>query len=349
MIPVSVVPPGRADPRLLDVPGAFVWWYVDLVDGNGDGLVLIASWGLPFIPGLLDAARRGRPEAPRGWPALSLAVYRGGSCSFYLLDVPSDASWAQVGDCEVLTLGASTVSIGYAEGALDVVADIDAEGAGQRITGQIRVRGASPPWSEPADAVHGWSVLAACALGEAQLSTEAGEIRITGRAYVDRNAGTRPIDALGMSAWTWARVAFPDRELVVWDVDGETAGEQQIALTVDAEGARTVVEAVIARTGRRWIGAPRALVVGDVTLSIGAALEWSPFYARFPVTATSSDGRTGRGFAERCVPHRIDARWMRPLVSMAVQRPQARSRWLPLFAGPREGRVRRLLRSWVAA
>ena len=223
MIPVSVVPPGRADPRLLDVPGAFVWWYVDLVDGNGDGLVLIASWGLPFLPGLLDAARRGRPEAPRGWPALSLAVYRGGACAFYLLDVPAHATWAQVGDREVLTLGASTVCIGYADGAIDVVAEIDAEGAGQRITGQIRVRGASPPWSEPADAVHGWSVLAACALGEAVLTTGGSTLRVAGRAYVDRNAGTRPIDALGMSAWTWARVALPDHELVVWDVDGVTA------------------------------------------------------------------------------------------------------------------------------
>lgn len=347
MIPVSVVPPGRADPRLLDTPGAFVWWYFDLVDGNGDGLVLIASWGLPFLPGLLDAARRGRPEAPRGWPALSLAVYRGGSCSFYLLDVPERAGWAQDGDREVLTLGASTVSIGYADGALDVVADVDAEGAGQRITGRIRVRGASPPWSEPADAVHGWSVLTACALGEAELTTGGSTMRLAGRAYVDRNAGTRPIDALGMSAWTWARVALPDREVVVWDVDGDAPGQQRIALTVGADGARSVSEPVLHRAGWRGLGAPRTLAVGDVTLTLGRPYEWSPFYARFPVTATDGRGRTGRGFAERCVPGRIDAGWMRPLVSMVVQRPAARSRWLPLFAGPREGRVRRLLRSWA--
>ena len=89
MSPVVATPPGPTDGRALDVPGGFLWWYVDLVDDHGDGLVLIASFGLPFLPGLLDAARRGAPLAPRERPALSLALYRGGKTSFYVLDVPA--------------------------------------------------------------------------------------------------------------------------------------------------------------------------------------------------------------------------------------------------------------------
>ena len=39
------------DRTLLDVAGGFAWWYLDLVDERGDGLVLIWSFGLPFLPG----------------------------------------------------------------------------------------------------------------------------------------------------------------------------------------------------------------------------------------------------------------------------------------------------------
>ena len=84
-------------------------------------------------------------------------------------------------------------------------------------------------------------------------------------------------------------------------------------------------------------------------LGFGPPLEASPFYARFPVVGTAAQGQIGRGFAERCVPARIDAAWMRPLVRMCVQQPGERSIWLPLFAGPAEGRVARLVRSWQSA
>ena len=46
--------------------------------------------------------------------------------------------------------------------------------------------------------------------------------------------------------------------------------------------------------------------------------------------------------------HGIDLDWQRPLVRMRVQRADGRnSMWLPLFTGPKPGRVQRLLRQFV--
>ena len=47
---------------------------------------------------------------------------------------------------------------------------------------------------------------------------------------------------------------------------------------------------------------------------------------------------------------RIDLGWQRPLVRMRVQRADGdNSIWLPLFTGPKTGRVQRLLRGFVGA
>ena len=40
-----------ADRDLLASPGGFAWWYVDALDEQGNGIVCIWSWGLPFLPG----------------------------------------------------------------------------------------------------------------------------------------------------------------------------------------------------------------------------------------------------------------------------------------------------------
>jgi carotenoid 1,2-hydratase len=364
LVPVTPVPPGPLDRSYLDIPGAFLWWYIDLVDDQGRGVVLIASWGLPFLPGLLDAARRGSPVPPRERPALVLSVY--GDTGFYTLDVPAEAAWESLPDGERLTLGRSVITLQWGTGDDDVPgavpagflrvdATIDADGAGEPITGTLQVTGRSVA-TEAAAPEHGWSLLTAGTTGNAELQFGDTTLRIDGRAYVDRNAGRRPMDQLGMAAWTWARVAFPTGDLVIWDVD-PTGGHdgQAIALWVGADGQRRESTPSYRRSGWQLaggVGAPRQLelAVDDqtFTLDFGVPFESAPFYARFPVTATSSDGATGRGVGERCRPDRIDAAWMRPFVRMCVQEPDYRSIWLPLFAGPTAGRAGRLVRSWVA-
>ena len=196
MIPITVQAPGLADRNLLQKPGGFIWWYLDLVEENGDGFVLIFAWGLPFLPGLLHAARQGKPQMPGEWPAVSLAVYRGGTCVFYLLDVPETASWDQTRTRESLAFGRSTMTLGWESGRFELQVNLDTEGAGEPISGQICVTGPGVQ-SETAPTAHSWAVLAACVSGQATLKIAGEQWLFSGRAYVDRNAGDRPIDTLG--------------------------------------------------------------------------------------------------------------------------------------------------------
>ncbi|HQE16629.1 MAG TPA: hypothetical protein PLD01_16380, partial [Mycobacterium sp.] len=84
------------DPGVLESPGGFTWFYVDLVDERGCGATVIWSWGLPFLPGYAHAARIGRPERPIDRPSVNVAVYGPDGERFYLLtEIPPDAcSWA---------------------------------------------------------------------------------------------------------------------------------------------------------------------------------------------------------------------------------------------------------------
>jgi hypothetical protein len=88
------VGPARGDfpPSLAEARGAFVWWYVDLVDRSGNGAVLLWSFGLPFLPGR-------RESRPRNRPALNLAVYENGRAAFYLLQEldPARCEWDGAG------------------------------------------------------------------------------------------------------------------------------------------------------------------------------------------------------------------------------------------------------------
>ena len=96
------------DPAVLHSPGGFTWFYVDLVDDQGRGATVIWSWGLPFLPGYVQAARAGRPELPINRPSVNVVVYGGGRERFYLLsELPAqDCEWSadgrswRLGDCE---------------------------------------------------------------------------------------------------------------------------------------------------------------------------------------------------------------------------------------------------------
>ena len=66
-------------------PGGFAWWYAELLDDKGNGMVLIWSFGLPFLPGYKSANDSGKPETPLSRPSLNVALYEAGEPSFYLL------------------------------------------------------------------------------------------------------------------------------------------------------------------------------------------------------------------------------------------------------------------------
>jgi hypothetical protein len=97
-----------------------------------------------------------------------------------------------------------------------------------------------------------------------------------------------------------------------------------------------------------------------IELFAEAPVDAGPFYLRYGLR--TADG-AARGWGERVRPAAVDVPWQRPFVRMRVHgpalpmgargpsgganQPGADSAWLPLFSGPREGRVGRLLRSWL--
>ena len=83
---ISLTPPRHLrPPATLQSSGGFLWWYLDLTDDDGNGMVLIWSFGLPFLPGLASEARAGRPKQPAESPSVNVVLYRNGRADFCLL------------------------------------------------------------------------------------------------------------------------------------------------------------------------------------------------------------------------------------------------------------------------
>jgi hypothetical protein len=64
--------------------------------------------------------------------------------------------------------------------------------------------------------------------------------------------------------------------------------------------------------------------------------------------ARTAAGELALGWSELCRPDRVDLAPHRPFVKMRVHRAAGpNSIWLPLFTGPRSGRVSRLVRQLI--
>ncbi len=360
---------GSADERIgaeaLEAPGGFLWWYLDLVAPGGDGIVLIWSYGLPFLPGYASACRRGSPQRPLDRPAVNVAVYRRGAPVFYLLQeaeaaaVEGEQTWEQrIGGCRFLRR--------VDDGRVRVDADLDlaVPGTGERLTGRVRVEGAARAPSSPSapGAPHVWTPLTGPAEAEAALDFGgASLVHLRGRAYHDRNLGRVPLHALGIDRWTWGRAPLAGRE-AIWYLlhpEGEDGAPLALGLEVGEDGGTRTFPLEVEEGGwrRSWAGPrwpERLRLRADgrpwVDVRHRAPADVGPFYLRLPAEATTADGERALGWGETCHPARVDLPLHRPFVRMRVHRPGRRnSAWLPLFTGTVEGRAGRLLRHIVGS
>jgi hypothetical protein len=341
---------------LMQCPGGFAWWYVDLVDREGRGLVLLWSFGLPFLPG-----SRQRPT-PSHRPSVSLALYEHGRNTFYLLQTYA-AEQASVAGPGLFRLGESWFALRAASGRATLSAVLNLPlPAGGRITGTVQARGATCRLSDDDSQTssHRWAPILAAAEGRAQLSYGPNtHFELYGRAYADSNASEEPLHALGIESWRWGRIALPDRELIYYLVDSSRS---------DAADVRWVLEVFPDGELRRhqaeteW-QVPRRSIYGlgwherlrltsasglDMSLRFSQPVDDGPFYQRFLVTAEDHHGQHGKGFAEQVSPDRVDNPWQRPFVRMRTHATSApNSIWLPLFSGPQKGRLARLVTHWL--
>ena len=365
---LSIDDPTRPLARdLLSRPGGFAWWYADLRDDAGSGLVLIWSFGLPFLPGYAAAERAGNPQLPSARPSLNLAVYDRGALTFYQLTEfsPDQVRWDDAasrwrfGRTEI-----ATVDQPDGRRALRVTLDCDVPASRERLTGTIEVVGTAArgfrslvaPVPE-GGAPHVWTPIIAPARGTARL--EVGGrllLAMSGRAYHDRNGGAVALHRLGMRHWLWGRVAlegeeriyfvcFPrDREkaplVVALALREDGTHEELVGATATRGGMR------LARFGMHWwtrLTITRSAGARWLEVESEAPVDDGPFYLRTPLVATTADGARGRGFGELCRPDRVDRALERPFVRMRVHRARGEnSLFLPLFTGRREDRVARL-------
>jgi hypothetical protein len=357
-------PERSLDRHLAEAPGGFAWWYADLVDETRSGLVLIWSFGLPFLPGYLGAARAGRPEPAGAHPSLNVVVYDRGLPSFYSLaeHAPSSCTWDE--DGERFRFGRSTIR-SWAEGGvrrLEAELDIAVPGSAARLRGRLEITGAARrayggEASSLALSQHDWTPLTAVARGRARLDLNGRAMLLEGRAYHDRNGSSTPLDQLGIREWVWGRAAMPDRDVLwylLWPTDGD-AEPTLAGLELEADGSTRVRAGLqvrssggrLARFGMPWTSRLEFLHEGRPWLTVEQAppMDDGPFYLRSFVRACAADGTVGVGTGESCIPARIDRPWQRPFVRMRVQHadaPSTDSAWLPLFAGPSWDRGRRL-------
>ncbi len=355
------------DRSVLTAPGGFVWWYIDAVDADGNGLVMIWSFGLPFLPGYLDSARRGNPATPGMRPSLNLMTFRAGETDVFHLEEfdPAAAEWVQGDGQETWRFGDTSIDLKSEAGRVYLEAELDCAvpGSKDRLRGTVKAEGAATRFAPEAaagfdDSHHGWNPVAGPVHTEAILDFGARPVlRLQDLGYLDRNLGFVPFDRLGIDHWIWGRWVEADRTRVFFSlfVDDPDAEPQAWLVEVEAGGRMTVDGHAVCRLERGRSGAfgmpywdeiEMQSSLGDVTSRHVRLVEDGPFYLRSLCELRDAAGRYGRGVTEWIRPDRVDRAWQRPLVAMRVHRAHNRSMWTPLFMGPRQGRVQRLLNAW---
>jgi hypothetical protein len=264
-------------------------------------------------------------------------------------------------------------------GHLSLRLDCDVPASSARLSGEIEVTGvvcaplgvlgepgAHTALAEPSDRAapsHLWTPVLTPALGRARLDVGGRPLlAVTGRAYHDRNGGAVALHRLGIRHWIWGRVAMPDYEAVYYVLFPERSGARAVAylLRLREDGAaQSLPNAVarlsgprLARFGMPWWS--RVVVEAEdpsaptgrarLVVHAGSPVDDGPFYLRQLVEARDESGARGAGFGELVRPARVDLPGQEPFVRMRVHRVAGdNSPFLPLFTGPRPGRLTRLL------
>lgn len=365
-------PTDQIDDDVLATPGGFAWWYLDITDAHGNGLVLIWSFGLPFLPGYASAARRDQAPPARERPSLNICIYRDGELDFYLLQTyaPDAVERTAPGEWRFGQSNLKTESRGDSR-HVHVDLDCPIPGSDGHATGRIEASGPRARFDdgalEPSDRpLHEWRLLTATADGSFDITCPDTTYTATGRAYHDCNLGRRPLHDLGIDYWMWGRMPRDDHEFIyyiLWPSEDGRAGAPptdrpttSFGLTIDDDGHTELHRDLECRRHHRqrslggmtwwnrldWLPATSDSDRPTLSVNYRDKIDSGPFYLRF---MTESDGH--RGIAECIAPHRIDLARHRPLVNMRVDhRHQTNSMWLPLFSGPKTSRVRRLLGQW---
>jgi hypothetical protein len=364
------------DPAASATPGGFGWWYADLVDAAGNGIVVIAGEGLPFLPGLAAAARAGAPQAPTDRPAVNVAVYEAGRCTFYALQELPPSMHTALSSSTTLQLAGCAWQLH--SGTLTI--DLDVNTPVGHLRGQVLLNG--PPradvalttlgaaWSSLREVQHRWAPQLGPCWGRATITIDGRDVVIVGSGYHDRNSALHPLHALGIRWWTWARAVIEvdgrsELRIVyaLWpDGSRDSDAPAAFGVVVDDTGTTRCVDVTLQLSmSRTWLGMRRVRrlvatsAAGPFLVGEDAGVvDDGPFYLRSLWRAGVHEAGAVNGFIEVVSPHDVDREWQRPFVRMKVSPASTSSQssaarasvWHPLLAGSRAGRCARQWR-WL--
>lgn len=334
----------------LHTDGGFCWWYADLVDQQGNGCVLVWSFGLPFLPG--------SRKKQAGWrrPSVHFALYESGRAKLYLLNQhsPEKADIAPASGSG--SIGASRFLLEEVAGRLKMHAQLHEliDSSGEELEVDLRIEG--PALDLPnaganlEQSAHVWAPRSLTASGKVEIQTHDYSCSLEGSAYVDSNASDTPLHEQGLLDWRWGRITFPYGTYVYYDVTSEQGERQARVLFAQPEQFRCRDIAVSFRDFRRssyGLNTPRTVILGGertVLARHSSVVDDGPFYQRYLVEALDERGVKGRGVAEYVAPSKVDVPWQRPFVRMRTHRVHgSNSFFLPLFSGLNGTGARRLL------
>jgi carotenoid 1,2-hydratase len=267
----------------------YAWWYLDALSDDGAyGITVIAFIGSVFSPYYAWARRRGRGD-PLRHCAVNVALYGRGVSRWAMTERGADA--VDQGR-DHLSIGRSRLA--WDDAGLSIWIDEVAVPLPRRIRGQVRLRPTavcSGEWMLDAGGRHLWRPIAPCALVEVALEKPA--LRWSGAAYLDCNAGNRPLEA-DFHHWDWSRAPVRCGTVISYDVLRSDSTLHRIALLCRSDGG----VAPIAPPPRMELARTRWRIVRSVPTdpghqpTVAATLEDTPFYARSIVATRLFDQPT---------------------------------------------------------
>ncbi|EYF03789.1 hydroxyneurosporene dehydrogenase [Chondromyces apiculatus] len=203
-----------------------------------------------------------------------------------------------------------------------------------RLRGQVRLMlRSAPPAPIHLDAAgrHTWAPIAPIARAEVTLSHP--QLRFSGSAYLDSNAGEEPLEA-GFTGWNWARAAPGTHDgsgrtrsteraevSVSYGVTRRDGSHMLVARAFDTQGESREISARSTRPfGRTGWGLSRTLAVDPGTAPrLVRTLEDTPFYAR-SLAEASLGGQQGIVVHEQLSLERFAQPWVRLLIPFRMRR-----------------------------
>ena len=291
------------------------WWYIDgLSDDGRSGIVIIAFVGSVFSPYYFSARSR-QPADPEEHVAINVGLYR-----------PTNKLWAMTerGAAD-LARNADSFAVGSSKlrwvgDELHIDIDERSMPLARKLRGKIIVRPAC--WNQRRFALdaagrHSWQPVAPVARVEVLFDQPSWCWQ--GDAYVDTNAGERPLEK-DFRSWHWSRSGDGGHTAITYAVDHLDGSEQNVAISFDAEGhcEKFEMPPPIALPSTGWRITRRAN--SHSVPAVERTLEDTPFYARSVLRVADAGGEVRHIMHESLSLTRFCKPWVRFLLPFRMPR-----------------------------